>query len=793
MSNNSSIKQHIITFEMLSDWHIGTGSGIPGSVDALLARDADGFPCIPAKTVIGIWRDAMETLTLGLDGDEKTKNWQNWVDVIFGSQPNIDKNPNATPRPAILSIQPARIDENLREAIKNSSKLDQTKYKQALTFVKPNTQIEKNGTAKTESLRFTEMGRIGSVLKSKFEIDFAGFEDNAQKELVKALLTASAGLVERIGGNRRRGSGRCEMKVDFGEIDAIAVLRKYQENLSLDIPELQPKDELEAAQKVDSDEWKRIEYSLTLQTPVAIVTNTLGNVSETLDFIPGTYLLPHITRRLKGVSSYVASGDFQVLPATICIEGNRGLPIPKVINYHKVEGGFDRPNTVYNRLEEDISGGVQKKNYREGYVSDLGGNGNQLPFYETTKKILLMHNTVEDEFQRPTENVGGVFSRQAIEAGTVLKGEIRFKASIEDKVKSLENYTNYVRLGTSKKDDYGLAELNFETIKKAESNITATANLIVYLASDVLLRNDNLRQTNSICDLKNELEKTFGKNTLKCVEKKSLIQVRRIESWHEGWGFPRPTLTAMTAGSVAVFEVVSEIKPQELQNLELSGIGERRGEGYGQIKFNPKILMNPINSWTVPQKIKNEKTEPAVILSKDEKAFALAFQIEKTAWRKQIENKVLVLTDDYTQREEKLGWTIKGEENKNTKRKANETKPNSSQAGSLRSVFQSLKQSKDEKVIGWLDHLEKTDNRRDKWTNESLKILRQIIDDENKIWELLGDSFPKPITENSKKELQSQLWAEAVKSLFDACARAHKRNEERKQNNREAQKDGEKN
>lgn len=805
MNNNSQIEKGKITYEMLSDWHIGTGAGIPGSVDALVARDADGFPCLPAKTVVGIWRDALETLTFGLDNGNE-KNWQKWVDVIFGSQPNIDKNPNETPRPAILSIKPARIDENLRKAIKGNVKLEQ-----ALTFVKPNTKIEAaSGTAETDSLRFTEMDRIGSVLSAEFNLDFTNFEENA-KEIVKALLTTSAALVERIGGNRRRGSGRCNVTVDCGEIDAIAVLEKYRTDSLPSIPETQPKDELESAQEDKSNEWKRIEYSLKLETPVAIVTATLGNVSETLDFIPGTYLLPHITKQLTGISKYVASGDFQVLPATICVEGNRGLPVPKVIWYHKVGGGFDEQGTVYNKIKEpkeveDLT--KQKKNYREGYVSDLGDNGDKLPFYETTKKILLMHNTVEDEFQRPTENVGGVFSRQAIEAGTVLKGEIRFKAAISKDL-DFSKVGGYVRLGTSKKDDYGLADLNLKPSEDAKSEVTATTNLIVYLASDVLLRNDNLRQTNLVCDLKNELEKMLGANGLKCTEK-SLIQVRRIESWHEGWGFPRPTFTAMAAGSVAVFEIeTDETKKSEfqtnLQNLELSGIGERRGEGYGQIKFNPKILTNPINTWKVPSKDddkakletetrKSERTSAVKELKNQivnaDKLKKFIENIELSAWREEIARAVLKIANVDEKRLEIFGF--KGDT------------PSMSQIGGLRSAIGRLKKVETENdlesvVTNWLKHLQETPNRLKKWgeneesARKNLKKIKDLVQSKTLIWEKLklndekGKAFftkPDPLISDDEV-LEKELWAEAVKSLFDACARAHKRKTEDKKDGKE--------
>lgn len=806
MSDSSPDKKFKLRLEMKSDWYIGTGAGIPGSVDALLARDGDGFPCVPAKTIVGIWRDALETLAYGLDSGVVKGKWQSWVAVIFGSQPNIDKIPTDKPRPSILSMQPARLDENLRAVIKGDAQLEQ-----ALTFIKPNTRIDAaSGTAETDSLRFTEMGRIGTVLEAEFNLNFDVLENITveQKELIWALLVASASLVERIGGNRRRGSGKCEMQVVGGasKEKAVEILRNTKPGNLESVPPVvvggsasdgdiadtaqnlttpinhsaeQMAKNNDPLESISTSDWQKIKYSLTLHTPVAIVTNTLGNVSETLDFIPGTYLLPHITKQLKGISKYVAAGDFQVLPATIEVNGERGLPVPKVIHYDKVEGGFDKAKTVYNRLQESIEGGEQKKNYREGYLSSLEENNKELPSYETTKKILLMHNTVRDDIQRPDETVGGVFSRQAIKAGTVLRGEIHFNKSIEDKVKSLESYESYVRLGTSKKDDYGLAELTFETLEDGTSNATADNKLIVYLESDVLFRNSNLRQTNLVDELKVFFEKELSVS-LQEEEEDSLIQVRRIESWHEGWGLPRPTLTAMAAGSVVVFEIIGTIDENKLKKLELSSIGERRGEGYGQVRFNPPILTRPINDWKVSQKVEESRTESSSILSNAEPCFEFARQIEKTAYRKAIENKVLVLTGNYTWREDKLGWTIKGVENENTKQKAKETKPNSSQAGSLRSVLQNLQKPKDEKVISWLDHLEQTSNRKEKWTNESLKNLRQIVNEDNKVWELLGNDFPQEKTENSKNELRTELWAEAVKSLLDACARAHKRDTEDK-------------
>ena len=47
-----------LTFE--SDWHIGSGAGIPGNVARQVLRGAGGLPYVPGKTLTGILRDAAE-------------------------------------------------------------------------------------------------------------------------------------------------------------------------------------------------------------------------------------------------------------------------------------------------------------------------------------------------------------------------------------------------------------------------------------------------------------------------------------------------------------------------------------------------------------------------------------------------------------------------------------------------------------------------------------------------------------------------------------------------------------
>lgn len=796
-SNYSLTEKFTVRLEMLSDWHIGTGAGIPGNIDALIARDNEGFPCIPAKTVVGIWRDAMERLVYGLDGGSNNKgSWAMWVEVIFGSQPNVDKIPDVKPRPAILSLQPARISQGLRETINSKNDI---RLKQALTLIKPEIKIdEESGTAETEKLRFAEMGRIGTILETDCRLNFEILENvtEAHKQAISALLIASAKLVERIGGKRRRGSGKCELVIVNSKITG-EIIKQLSEP-ALNAPPLKEiaKDDEFAAPDSDT-KWRKLDYTLTLRTPVAIVTATLGNVSETLDFIPGTYLLPHVTKG-KNLFKHIANGDVQVSPATIEVNGERGLPVPKVIYYDKVGGGFDKDKsgraTVYNLFSDadrkKIEGGDQKKNYRDGYLSSLDENNGKLPFRAITPKTLLMHNTVNDDSQRPDETVGGVYSRQAIAATinkdgkiqtTVLRGEIRFKESLN---LNFSDVAREIRLGTSKKDDYGLAQIEFHSPQNHNSNASHYGStLFVYLESDVLLRNANLRQTNLADDLARgicqKLNEGLADDSKKVCLKtsKSLIQTRRVESWHEGWGLPRPTLIAMQAGSCLEFTVTGKIDDSKIQKLEIEGIGERRGEGYGRIRFNPKLLTHEISGWILAKETNSDKSRDDELQSVETEMKFFAEQIETIAWREELRRTVLLIAEDEKQREKIFGFEKGG-------------KPSTNQIGGLRSVISRMQKFDDGKsVVSWLEHLKETKNRLEKWGQSEqeakvkLKRIEDLMVQDGKVWLILSETkiddknvweYP-PVLVRTKEELQKEFWAEAVRALFDACMRSHKR------------------
>jgi CRISPR-associated protein Csx10 len=155
---------------------------------------------------------------------------------------------------------------------------------------------------------------------------------------------------------------------------------------------------------------------------------------------------------------------------------------------------------------------------------------------------------------------------------------------------------------------------------------------------------------------------------------------RRIESWHECWGFPRPTLIAMEAGSCVVLQADKDLDLDALIKLEAEGIGERRGEGYGQVRFNPPLLTQAINGWEAAAKADETKppTDGATNdLSDEEKTFAML--IEETAWREEMKVAVLKIADGLNNRKAIFGFD------------SEKDKPPMSQIGGLRSAISRLR------------------------------------------------------------------------------------------------------
>ncbi|MGD1932335.1 MAG: RAMP superfamily CRISPR-associated protein [Leptolyngbyaceae cyanobacterium] len=801
-----------IQVTMTSDWHVGSGLG-RGEIDSLVQRDADNLPYLPAKTLTGILRDGCEQVALALDNGNERGRWHDWINFLFGDQPALAQGAiEPEPRPAVLSIRSACLESDLHEALKVNKHLTS-----AISFIKPGVAIDgKTGSAKPDYLRFEEVVRMGAVLTAESNLDFSDYRDlpDDNQKVAYALLIAGAKMVERLGGKRRRGNGTCEITIIDAEGGGQKGIQWLKENCQ-DItapPSWKPQAlSSSALQNPDTDPtWYTVSLTMTTQSPVVLPKRTVGNVVESLDYIPGRYFLRYLHQKLGdqfNVSQAIARGDLVITNATIEIAGKAGRPTPFCLFGEKLGGGLSERQGVYNRFHEPEPEDIQLKGERKGYIGNF--DGSHLPEYKTVSLELFTHNTIRDDVQRPMTDVGGVYSYQAIPAGVTLMAELRFPKSIQEHlVKQQQDWwkslKGKLRIGQSKKDQYGVVKLTPSAPQLVESttneNKAELSKLYVWFLSDVLLRDERLNPTTHPDDFKRALEPALDlmKNTLqewKTDERTQqdllslMMRSRRTESWQVRWGLPRPSMLGWQAGSCIVYETNEEIKPEKLAELAAKGIGDRRAEGYGQLCFNDPLLMKQLSNL----KLKELNSEagssvPTPAIPPDDSSFNYARTIEKAAWRTAITNQALIIAADAQKREAILGIKITQGNGKEADKQP-KSQPPMSQLGGLRSVFLKLQLDVDAaKVTSWIDALESVANRKEKWqkTEDGLNKIRSLVDDPQIVWSCLkpdlDGSTVSPlnldelvITANGVEELKSELWAEAVRTLVDAIIRAQKR------------------
>ncbi|MGD9489757.1 MAG: RAMP superfamily CRISPR-associated protein [Calditrichaceae bacterium] len=196
------MKTYDITLKFISDWHIGTGIGLPGVSDNMLLRDNNGFPFIPGRSIRGVLRDTHEKLWKleHLKGISHLR-----PSVIWGTHKLRDKNTHS-------QTGKWRVEDGIWDAYKNTSLQHAPEdirniWLNEISFVSPRISLDENHKAKNQQLGFIELGRKDMTFDAKiYRHDGSEFEKD-ELNLLRLLLLHT----QRIGGTRRRGKGRVEM------------------------------------------------------------------------------------------------------------------------------------------------------------------------------------------------------------------------------------------------------------------------------------------------------------------------------------------------------------------------------------------------------------------------------------------------------------------------------------------------------------------------------------------------------------------------------------------------------
>ncbi|RUS98581.1 CRISPR-associated RAMP protein Csx10 [Dulcicalothrix desertica PCC 7102] len=414
---------------------------------------------------------------------------------------------------------------------------------------------------------------------------------------------------------------------------------------------------------------KAITFSLHTQQPL-LATSFQGdpNSDVSYSYIPGSMLRGAIIGRYMKQNRLaeldLASEEVKRLffdANSTCylnaylqsFDGKRTLPIPRSWFKEKDAELTDELHVdVYDFSVNKETPLESPKFFGEGFWSKERGT---VKFYKEKRRINI-HNwrdrkkgrstqTKLEEETKQLQGEGEIFRYEAIDSGQTLQAVILCSSDADAKLlTNLLNLSPDIWLGGSQSAGYGytkITKINYHSNWK-EVNIYADTSterdfFTITLLSDLILRDEygqyaiiSPSTTNQVpAPLIKEIKTILGLN----IEMNPYISFTSsvvIGGFNRKWGLPLPQVPALAAGSVFVFDEFS-ITPEQIQQLETQGIGERRVEGFGRIAVN----------WLSQPEVKVRKAKKDVALNspqlKTDEARSLAAQMAERLLVQKIE------------------------------------------------------------------------------------------------------------------------------------------------------------
>jgi CRISPR-associated protein Csx10 len=619
-----------VTVTFTSDWMCGTGTGRFGATDRQLLRDRDGLPMVRGKALAAMLRDGAETVARGLDDGAKRGRWQAWVDYLFGSQPAVERgNATGPPRPSVLAPRGLRLPAAFRAHIGDDPST--TLLAEATIVLRAGVRINRDtGTAADDMLRVDERARAGLTVEGQWTIT-SGTPGKPVPWEAELLLRAAATMVTAIGGKRRRGAGKCAVRIGSGGRDRLVELLDLIDDAAWPPEHEAVRPERSPLGTRSPDELAPIaELRITALSPLTFNRGPLGNIVLTEQFVPGSTLLALVARAVRGsATDAITGGRLVVTDATVEIDGGRSLPTPLCLARPREDTDGPWRNLL---LANEMAG---KATTPDAFC--VPGDADAV--FAEPRIVEHGHGVIDDKHQRPTEDSGGLYINRALDTGTVLRAQIWATAEVDIDNTRIAGERS---LGRSRKDDYGHVSVEVLPLAAGPAKVPHDGRLTVWLTSDLLLRGENGQPDPTATRLATTLGAALGV-TLAPVS--GAYKVRRRESWQTRWGLPRPSLVALRGGSVFRFRVTDgEIDTAAWLRVQSGGLGERTPEGFGRIVLNPPMLRQ--------ERVDSRDALPA---TNDRIADEPAGEVDVTkllehGWRAKLRRRVLTAAADDTKR-----------------------------------------------------------------------------------------------------------------------------------------------
>lgn len=406
-----------------------------------------------------------------------------------------------------------------------------------------------------------------------------------------------------------------------------------------------------------------ITYLITLREPVLVVSlEGDPNTGVAFPYLPGgvlrgaligAYLRHHRQSRLEvlGESAtrlFLGTEVRYLNGYLIDRQRQRGLPAPFSWQQRKAEQLLETeyaPATIYDfayELPDDSSDpvaewkGAKKPFFTLAQALDLAR-------WLTPEKTLAVHTQRDPIYGRSTREKGAIYQYEALAAGQTFAAAIVCDKA-EDAVTLLPYLSGMVNLGGSRNAGYGLVELHDAQIvpqwREAPGAVQSDSNgrFLVTLLSDALLSDANGQMRPDPQLVKESLEKRLGCSLAWYDSEWPVAFMRHCYQggFNRLWGLPLPQVPGVAMGSVFSF-ALPDCPPERIAELERSGIGARRGEGFGRVAVNWQTEAD----WSVEPTVQTQRPE-AVSLGAATPAEAVAQRMARRMLRQQIDTLVVV-------------------------------------------------------------------------------------------------------------------------------------------------------
>ena len=350
-------------------------------------------------------------------------------------------------------------------------------------------------------------------------------------------------------------------------------------------------------------------YKLTLRAPAILSLCGGSEGAVTQHFIPGSVIRGAFAARLlsQGVGgetdefrSMVLSGDVRFLHAYPEIEGARSMPTPLSWRSEKAD-----PSYVYDlaAFSGDVSADAEDDDLDDFWPQEAIASppGSFLAASGSTRTVAGPRVDGRIHHQRDRlkgrswkdskeQSHGALFACEYLEAEQVFHGVVQLMPAASEQRPRIEALLKApIWVGRSRRAGYGghaflefgkplgreydgLSDLLSEDVKAGDL-------FRVVLASAYVGRHRMTGQLDPVA-LRLELGSRLGARV-----ERTRWAFETVGGFNRKWRLEVPQAQAVAAGAVLVLKAESKIPSKTLLDIEHSGLGERKAEGFGRVLF----------------------------------------------------------------------------------------------------------------------------------------------------------------------------------------------------------------